>query len=106
MDKIHENIKKLRKERGWTQDMLAKKCGYTDRSSIARIEKGEFDLPQSKVLEFAKAFGISVTDLIGDVPQMTEDEENTIRLNQFYNSMSEENKERLLDYAYYLSGKE
>lgn len=62
---LYENIKKYRKERGLTQDELAKKAGYTDRSSIAKIEKGIVDLSQSKIKQFADIFGISPGDLIG-----------------------------------------
>ena len=64
--KLHENIRHYRKKLGMSQEELAKKTGYTDRSSIARIEKGEIDLPQSKIALFAKAFNISSNDLFGD----------------------------------------
>lgn len=64
--KLHENIKFYRKKLGLSQEELAKKTGYTDRSSIARIEKGEIDLPQSKIALFARAFNISSNDLFGE----------------------------------------
>ena len=65
MLQLYENIKKLRKENGWSQEELARKVGYTDRSSIARIEKGQFDLPQSKILQFAEVFNIAPGELMG-----------------------------------------
>ena len=37
---LHENIRSLRKERGWSQQHLAELVGYGDRSSIAKIEAG------------------------------------------------------------------
>ena len=40
MEKVYENIKKLRIERGLSQEELARRTGYTDRSSIAKIENG------------------------------------------------------------------
>lgn len=40
MLKLYSNIKLLREELGLSQDDLAKKTGYTSRSSIAKIEKG------------------------------------------------------------------
>lgn len=61
-----ENIKKLRIEKGWTQEELAIRMGYTDRSSIAKIESGKVDLARSKILEFAKVFGVNASDLMGD----------------------------------------
>lgn len=48
-------IKKFRENLGMSQQELAKKTGYTSRSSIAKIEKGEVDLPLSKIALIAKA---------------------------------------------------
>lgn len=64
-DILYENIKKLRLERGMSQDELAKKTGYTDRSSIAKIEKGLVDLQSTKVQTFANALGVSPAELMG-----------------------------------------
>ena len=52
---IGEKIIKRRIELGMSQDELAKKVGYKDRSSIARIESGERDIRQSSVMKFAEA---------------------------------------------------
>lgn len=65
MLKLYENIKTYRKAAKLTQEDLAKLTGYTDRSSIARIEKGEIDLPQSKIKQFAKALGTTPGHLMG-----------------------------------------
>lgn len=73
MLKLYSNIKKLREERGLSQEALAKLTGYSDRSSITKIEKGLVDLQQSKIELFAKALGTSVRELIGW------DDEDTIR---------------------------
>lgn len=62
---IHDNIKNLREQRGWSQEILADKVGYKDRSSIAKIEAGLVDLSQSKVVAFAKAFGVTPAMLMG-----------------------------------------
>lgn len=65
MDILYENIKRMRKERKWSQEELAMRTGYTDRSSIAKIEKGEVDLGQSKIQAFADAFGVTPQYLMG-----------------------------------------
>ena len=57
MSEIYENIKKLRIERGLSQEELAAKMGYTSRSTIAKIESGTNDIPQAKIKAFAKALG-------------------------------------------------
>ena len=65
MLELYKNIKKRREELGLSQDALAKKVGYTDRSSIAKIESGKVDLPQSKILEIAEALRIPPGELMG-----------------------------------------
>lgn len=65
MLELYENIKARRKAAKMTQEELARLTGYTDRSSIARIEKGEIDLPQSKIKQFADALGTTPSALLG-----------------------------------------
>lgn len=62
---LYKNIKKYRNELGMSQDELAKLTGYTSRSSIAKIEKGLVDLPQTKIDLFAAAFNIAPNELMG-----------------------------------------
>lgn len=62
---LYLNIKEKRKKLGMSQEQLAKLVGYTDRSSIAKIEKGNVDLSQSKILEFAKALKTTPSELMG-----------------------------------------
>lgn len=65
MIKLYENIKYYRKLKNWSQDELAKRMKYTDRSMIAKIESGKVDLSQSKIIEFAKVFDVDPGDLMG-----------------------------------------
>lgn len=65
MLKIYQNIKELRIANNWTQEELAKKMGYTDRSTIAKIEAGKVDITQTKIIEFANVFGVEAGDLLG-----------------------------------------
>lgn len=62
---LYKNIKKYRLEQGITQQDLAEKAGYKDKSMIAKIEKGLIDLPQSKIAVFADIFGITQSELMG-----------------------------------------
>ncbi len=62
---LYKNIKKLRQQLNLSQDDLAKKIGYTNRSSIAKIEKGEVDLPLSKIILFAQFLHTTPADLMG-----------------------------------------
>ena len=65
MLELYKNIKRRREELGMSQETLAKRVGYSDRSSIAKIESGRVDLSQTKILEFAKALDISPGELMG-----------------------------------------
>lgn len=62
---LYKNIRLRREALGMTQDELAKKMGYTSRSTIAKIESGENDIPQSKIEHFAKALQTTPAYLMG-----------------------------------------
>lgn len=62
---MYQRIKQLRAEKRMSQQDLALLTGYQDRSSIAKIESGVVDLPQSKILLFAKALGVTPAHLMG-----------------------------------------
>ena len=64
---LYNNIRKYRIERGLTKDQLSKLTGYTDRSSIAKIEKGLVDISQSKLELFAAVLKVSPGELMGKV---------------------------------------
>lgn len=61
----HENIKFLREKLGLSQEELAAKVGYKDRSSIAKVEAGAVDLTQSKIAAFAAALFVTPAQLMG-----------------------------------------
>lgn len=52
---LYERIKARREELEMSQEELAKILGYKSRSTIAKIEAGENDITQSKIVAFAKA---------------------------------------------------
>lgn len=64
MKQLYINIRNFREELNMSQEELAQKVGYKSRTSIAKIESGKVDLSNSKIEDFAKAFGISSIDLI------------------------------------------
>ena len=65
MLQLYKNIKNRRIALGLSQDELAQKTGYTSRSSIAKIESGKVDLPQTKIKLFAEALETTQSDLMG-----------------------------------------
>lgn len=64
---IYDRIRDLRKERGMSQGDLAEAVGYSGKSAISKVEKGERDISQSMIEKYAKALGVSpVYLLFGD----------------------------------------
>ena len=60
-----KRIRDRRTDLDMTQEELAKRAGYTSRSSINKIELGLVDLPQSKILAIANALGVTPAWLLG-----------------------------------------
>ena len=59
---VHNRIKELRSERGWTQERLAEAVGVS-RQSINSIERDRYVPSLPLALTFARVFGVS-TDAI------------------------------------------
>lgn len=99
-----ENLRRIRISRGITQEELASKLGYTNRSSINKIEVGRSDMPRSKIEEAAKVLNVSPLELFKNEPL----EENTVleeivdeqlkALEISYEKLNEANKVRLATY--------
>ena len=61
-----QNLKRLRLERGLSQDELAKALGYTNRSSINKIEVGRSSVPTEKITRLAQILNVSPLELFRD----------------------------------------
>ena len=62
---LYRNIRKRREELGMTQGQLAALTGYADKTMISKIEKGNIDLSQSKIIAFAEALQTTPRALMG-----------------------------------------
>ena len=65
LDNIGERIKKERERLGLSQAELGRLVGYSSRSTINKIEKGERDIPRDKVAKFAQVLGVNPAYLAG-----------------------------------------
>ena len=96
---LYENIKNRRIELGMTQDELARLTGYTDRSSIAKIESGKVDLTSSKILLFADVLKVTPTELLGWKPEkaqtLTKPQTEIIEM---YNRLNTEGQRKVYEY--------
>lgn len=80
---IGERIRKKREELKLSQEQLAEIMGYKSKTSIHKAEQGITDLPQSKIIEFAKALKTTPSYLMGW-------EENTIITKEEFLSLNNE----------------
>lgn len=104
---IGERIKYLRIEKNLSQDDLAAMVGYTNRTTIAKIESGQRELRQSKIADFAKALGVSPMYLLG-----LEENENSApqdkrkvliqKIERLLSQLSEENLNNAVQYLAFL----
>lgn len=61
---LGDRIRLRREELRMSQEELATRLGYKSRSTIAKIESGENDLTQSKIVAFAEALNTTVRWLL------------------------------------------
>lgn len=89
---VGEKIRLRREELGMSQEELAAKMGYSNRSTIARIENGGNNVNQKKLIAFAKALDCSAGWFLDD---------NNFRWSEFLNNLIE-NRDTFYDIEYYL----
>lgn len=71
MDRVYENIRKRRKELHMTQKELADKCGYTDHTTINKMEKGLVDITLGRLRQIAAALDTTPFELMeGDTDEI------------------------------------
>lgn len=63
LEKLAKRIKELRKKNGFTQDELAFRANI-ERSTLGNIETAQNDITLTKVNQIAKAFDLTISDLL------------------------------------------
>ena len=63
---IGPKIMKLRKSKGLTQEQFAKSLGYSGKSVIAHIEKGDADMTYEKMVLLLKTYSLDPNSLFGN----------------------------------------
>ena len=72
-----------------SQQELAEKVGYKDKSAISKVERGDRDINQSMIMKYAAVLGVSPTYILYGKevekdppaePQLTEGEEKLLKL--------------------------
>ena len=74
MVKVNENIRFLRKKKGWTQEKFSNKIGLK-RSLVGAYEEGRSDPRLNNLLKICEIFGISLDNILkNDVSNLSEDD--------------------------------
>jgi len=60
---IHEKLKVMRHYKGWSQEEMAEKLGYS-LNGYAKIERGETNIKVEKLGKFAAIFGVDIEQLL------------------------------------------
>lgn len=107
-----QNLRRLRLARGMSQEELAKALGYTNRSSINKIEIGRSSIPSDKIARTAEVLGVSPLELFREEPQETLPEgtfrggvdvtAKTDKISPVFEKLSQNSQEKLLEYALFL----
>ena len=63
LEKLAKRIKELRKKNGFNQDELAFRANI-ERSTLGNIETAQNDVTLTKVNQIAKAFDLTISDLL------------------------------------------
>lgn len=70
---VGNRIKGRRLELGLTLDELASRVGYSDKSTLSRVENGKTDIPLKKLDKIAQILDVTPTYLVGiaaeDIPE-------------------------------------
>jgi len=100
---IGNNISRIRKDLGLTQEDLAKLMGYKSKSTINKIELGINDIPQSKIVQFAEVLGTTPAELMGwkeedknNSPTEAEQTEGERMWMELYHRLSSETRELMI----------
>lgn len=58
-----ENLRKHRKERGWSQEVLASECDL-DRTYVSGVERGVRNIGLLNILRIANALNVKASNLL------------------------------------------
>lgn len=103
---IGDKIRQKRLELGLTQEELAHRLGYKDKTAINKIETNKNGVKSSKLVKFAHALGCDPTDLLVDIEHEYHD---TSEINAYARMLSELSPAALdnaIQYIKYLAEKE
>lgn len=70
--KMGMRIRQARKAKGWSQDLLAKKCGISSHF-LGHIERGERNMSLETFVHICDALGVEADEILWGIPQLPEE---------------------------------
>lgn len=97
---VADNVKRLRKEKGWTQVRLSMEA-HVSQQAISFIESGRNEPSTDMIRALSKALGVSSSEIIGDNSQTNADELSAaeVRLLTIYKLLNYSGQDFLLAQA-------
>lgn len=105
------NLKKLRLDRGYTQEELGRLLNV-QKSAISKYERGAVLPPGDVLLRLADIFGVSVDELLGHTPPAPADtvtpefletlDPSTRRIFDLFEQLPEDKRQEALHYIEYI----
>ena len=62
---VGDRIKEIRNQLGWSQEELAKRAGYNDKTAISKLEHSDNRITLKQVKRIAKALDVEASYLMG-----------------------------------------
>jgi len=62
---LARNLRALRRQRGWSQEVMADNCGL-HRTYVGAIERGERNITLDTLHQLAQALGVTPAELISE----------------------------------------
>lgn len=111
---LSNNIRYLRKQKGWGQDTLADKLGYKSYTTIQKWESGVSEPPIRKLKELSELFNVDMDDINNldlSCSELPAPAAGTASLSASeselvdkFRQLNDDGQEKLLDYAEDLAG--
>lgn len=92
---VGEKIRKLRREREWTQEELGERV-QIDKRNVSKYETGHLNPSKKTVEKFAEAFGVSPVELLFDAktePSLAIEDPELLNLFREVASMPEKSRD-------------
>ena len=98
-------IREKRLALGWTQEELAQRLGYKDKTAINKIETNKNGISSKKLAHFAEVLGCDPAELIADIPHKKHLPTHILKYAALLSELPPDALDNAMQYIEYLSRK-